>query len=245
MKNSPLELYEKAYRLHYIDNKLPEACRIYESLIKEFPESNECGYAVIQLQKIQSNVVSETSARLKQGTHPLVVVTLMLNLLVAIALVVLAGYYLNSKEQQLEYVSSLSRAIVKAQIGRDNEALALLSDLKINTQGDLTPYLLTADIYRANQMYDRAVEELDTIREYFPEATILEDEIMRIQNEASSRYRVAEKASGIEGPPAPEDSPKPQVSRSKRPVSRRRSSSGRSGKKAPQLLVDEDSISFF
>jgi hypothetical protein len=57
--NSPLELYEKAYRLQYEENKISEACRLYKAIIDEFPDSNECGYAVIQLEKLIAGAVSE------------------------------------------------------------------------------------------------------------------------------------------------------------------------------------------
>ena len=58
-ENSPLELYESAYKAHYIEGNIPEACRMYKTIIDEFPNSNECGYSVIQLQKIQANAVSD------------------------------------------------------------------------------------------------------------------------------------------------------------------------------------------
>jgi len=47
MEKTPLELYETAYRLHYTENRVAEAKKYYEALVKEFPDSDECGYAVI------------------------------------------------------------------------------------------------------------------------------------------------------------------------------------------------------
>ena len=32
MADTPLELYEEAYRLHYHDKKIPEAVRMYETI---------------------------------------------------------------------------------------------------------------------------------------------------------------------------------------------------------------------
>jgi hypothetical protein len=57
--SSPLELYEKAYILQYDEGKTSEACRLYKAIIDEFPESNECGYSVIQLEKILAKNVSD------------------------------------------------------------------------------------------------------------------------------------------------------------------------------------------
>jgi hypothetical protein len=58
LENSSLELYDTAYKLHYIEGNIPEAIKIYKAIIDEFPDSNECGYAVIQIQKIQANDVA-------------------------------------------------------------------------------------------------------------------------------------------------------------------------------------------
>jgi len=77
--NSPLELYEKAYRLQYDENKIPEACRLYKVIIDEFPDSNECGYAVIQLEKLIAGAASER-----------VVVSSRLNTILAVAAVVVS-----------------------------------------------------------------------------------------------------------------------------------------------------------
>lgn len=246
MENSPLELYEKAYRLHYLENKIPEACQIYDSIIKEFPESNECGYAVIQLQKVQSNLVSETSLKIQNKLHPLVIITLILNLLIAVALVVLAGFYLNTKENQLYYISSLSRAIVKAQIGQDQEALDILGELKVNSHGDLTPYLLSADIFRANQQFQLAIEELDSMQKQYPNTGILKKEIQKIQeekimNQSRKKVQIEQPKDTVEGAPAN----RPKLTKSKRPSIRRSASRSKRNKTPPRLLINEDSISFF
>jgi hypothetical protein len=58
MANTPFELYEEAYRLHYREKKISDAVKIYEAVMREFPDSSECGYAFIQLQKIKANEVT-------------------------------------------------------------------------------------------------------------------------------------------------------------------------------------------
>jgi hypothetical protein len=55
--SSALQLYHSAYRCHYELNDLPEACRLYREIIRQFPQSNECAYAVVQLEKIGANEV--------------------------------------------------------------------------------------------------------------------------------------------------------------------------------------------
>lgn len=55
--SSALQLYHAAYRLHYEANDLKEASRLYREILRQFPESHECGYAVVQLEKIGAGEV--------------------------------------------------------------------------------------------------------------------------------------------------------------------------------------------
>jgi hypothetical protein len=55
--SSALQLYHSAYRCHYELGDLAEACRLYREIIRHFPESNECAYAVVQLEKIGAGEV--------------------------------------------------------------------------------------------------------------------------------------------------------------------------------------------
>lgn len=55
--SSALQLYHSAFRYHYELNDLAEACRIYREIIRHFPQSNECAYAVVQLEKIGATEV--------------------------------------------------------------------------------------------------------------------------------------------------------------------------------------------
>jgi len=50
--SSALQLYNSAYRMHYENNDIKEACRLYREIIRHFPDSNESAYAVVQLEKI-------------------------------------------------------------------------------------------------------------------------------------------------------------------------------------------------
>jgi hypothetical protein len=50
--SSALQLYHTAYRTHYESGDIKEACRLYREIIRNFPDSNECAYSVIQLEKI-------------------------------------------------------------------------------------------------------------------------------------------------------------------------------------------------
>ncbi|MBN1308667.1 MAG: hypothetical protein JXA18_12155 [Chitinispirillaceae bacterium] len=50
--SSALQMYHSAYRCHYESDDIKEACRLYREIIRQFPDSNEAAYAVIQLEKI-------------------------------------------------------------------------------------------------------------------------------------------------------------------------------------------------
>jgi hypothetical protein len=50
--DSALQLYDEAYRQHYEQGNIPQACVLYREIIRNFPDSFESVYAVIQLEKI-------------------------------------------------------------------------------------------------------------------------------------------------------------------------------------------------
>ncbi|MFP4163750.1 MAG: tetratricopeptide repeat protein [Chitinispirillaceae bacterium] len=148
MENSPLELYETAYRLHYVENRIPEALHFYEALIKEFPESNESGYAVIQIQKIKANNIADSLHSPKTKLHPLVIASFILNLLLLSILGAGAFYFFNRMEMEHKYTSLATRAIVKMNNSNYEEALELLNEMKILSKEDITPFELSATIYQ-------------------------------------------------------------------------------------------------
>ncbi len=160
-ENSSLELYETAYKLHYIDGNISEACRIYKMLIDEFPNSNECGYAVIQLQKILANDVSD---RVKTGkSTALQNIVMILCVLACIAAVAVSVGLLKKTNASIEALSLVSQALSLMYGGNDNDALELLNKAKTITRGTLKdPYLLSANIYMNMQQYDKAREEFET-----------------------------------------------------------------------------------
>lgn len=50
--DSALHLYDEAYRQHYEHGNIAQACALYREIIRNFPDSFESVYAVIQLEKI-------------------------------------------------------------------------------------------------------------------------------------------------------------------------------------------------
>jgi len=166
VENSPLELYETAYRLQYTDNRIPEALKYYDAIIREFPDSNECGYAVIQINKIKANSAAAAIAPRKKG-GVLALISFLLCLLILGALgagVYLAREYaLPELEKAKQRENLATRALSKMIDGKNEEALMLLDELKdLSSTSDITPYELAAQIYRKGGLTDRARAEYET-----------------------------------------------------------------------------------
>ncbi|MBD3344373.1 MAG: hypothetical protein GF401_04845 [Chitinivibrionales bacterium] len=113
MAESPLELYSKAYSLHYEQNRVGEACIIYKDIVNNFPDSNECAYAAIQLEKIGASEVAKKLKVKTGGAGALVYILLILNLL-ALGAASALGYY---KIRQVD-----------AKLSRSSQAIRKLSN---------------------------------------------------------------------------------------------------------------------
>jgi len=161
MENSPLEIYETAYRLHYIDKRIDEAIKYYEILIREFPDSNECGYAAVQIQKIKANGLIREFNKSSKSTTPVAVVSLVLAT-ISILLTASASYYfyLRYKAEQNRTRLALT-ALSKVFIGDDDEALRTLAELKINNKNDIIPFELSSDLYRKKGLYEQSRAEYE------------------------------------------------------------------------------------
>lgn len=161
MDLSPLELYETAYNLHYIDKKISKAVIAYEKLISEFPESIECGYAVIQLQKIRSTNLSDEIKRAGKSQNPLQVIAFVFALIAILACGATVWYFKMLLEEERSRSMMTTAAIGKILRGNDDDALRVLTDLKSIDSGNITPYELSADIYRKRDDFKRAAAEYE------------------------------------------------------------------------------------
>jgi hypothetical protein len=162
MEKTSLELYETAYKLHYIEKKINDAVKIYEALIREFPDSNECGYAVIQLQKIKSSNLSEQIRKQKNSIYTFAVAAFIL---ACISIFACGGimYYFKSqiKIEQAKTAQTIS-ALGKIINGDYDEALQYLSELKNIDKENIIPVELSAEIYRKKMQYKKALDEYES-----------------------------------------------------------------------------------
>jgi len=150
MAHSPLELYESAYRLQYHDKKIAEAVKIYEAIIREFPDSNECAYSVIQFQKIKALDITRAHKKTPAGVYSLFAVAFM-TALFALALA-LVGVLLLFRELRTEHQrATLAIAALSKMYSNDETgALKLLDELKVVSRRDALAFEISADIYRSH-----------------------------------------------------------------------------------------------
>lgn len=248
--NSPLELYERAYRLQYDENKIPEACRLYKTIIDEFPESNECGYAVIQLEKVLSSSVSERIIVSSRWSGIASTLSLIVSLAVLLFIIIFGSIYIKSVNSRLSCISMVSQAIVKLQLGKDKEALELLNNAKSAGNKDMTPYLpylISADLLLKKQQYSKAMAEIETIKKVSGAETLAAQEMARAKSEEISGksapaadtpaiQKIEEEPAPVKEKVEPQPKPKPK----KESVAPPRPSKHKSV--AP---THQDSVSFF
>ncbi len=257
--NSPLELYEKAYRLQYDEGKTTEACRLYKAIIDEFPESNECGYSVIQLEKILAKNVSERIVVSSKTPMVLAIVSLVVSVCCLASVIIVGSIYVKSINTQVSTLSLVNQALGKLATGKEKEAVIILDNAKISSQfKDPAPYLLAADVYMKRQQYVRAMSELDTARKLSGGEPFAKDDLSKVKAEAeesASSHKVSPEASppvdtAITQKPITEtEAPKPEPVvapvKETKPAKQKKETTSlpKSGKQKKQS--NKDSVSFF
>lgn len=189
MEKTPLELYETAYRYQYHENRIPEAITYYEKLINEFPDSNECGYAAIQIQKIKA---SDLAKKLKLNSKPskgFLTFLIFFNIITLLLLTGTCYYFYN--ELKTDSLRDRLTANVLSKIHRKeyDKALQLLSELKILYKSDITPYELSADIYRKKGEYKQARAQYDIFFRLNPDREPSKNELDAMQKDETAQLK--------------------------------------------------------
>lgn len=269
MELSPLELYETAYKLHYIDKNISGAAHAYEKLIKEFPESNECGYAVIQLQRLQSADLSEEINRAGKSQNTLPVIAFTFSLLAILACGATVWYFKKLLGEERHRTTLTTVAVGKMLRGDDDDALRILSALKEIDNGNIAPYEFSADIYRKNDDLKKAAGEYEQFFRLNPQRVPTDAEKAIMKGDSSGKKRNQKKISlpvdeksttsevssesmkGSDKIPEPVQKEKPQAfDGMKKTNTERQISPVRTGEQ-PKLpvkglfIVDPDSLSYF
>lgn len=254
METSPLELYETAYKLHYADNNIKDAVIYYQKLIKEFPDSNECGYAVIQLQKIKAHNVAEglneltSSSSIKHSISPLVIIAFLVSLLALAAVFLNSTLYKKKIEKEAERSVLALNTMGKIARHEYNDALNQIEKLKKMNTRDITPYELAADIYRKQKKFDAARKEYAMFFQINPDLkpSTSEEKYMNYSEKKVAaeikRRLVQQPAAKI---PAPVMKKKPSRRKSRTAKKTPPPPPGQAKDKKGLFIVDPDSISYF
>jgi hypothetical protein len=174
MADTPLELYEEAYRLHYHEKKIPDAVKIYETIISDFPDSNECGYAFIQLQKVKANDISKAIKKGPAALYPMVIVA-FISSIIALTLTIVAAVFLFQQLRIEHHRSTLALiALGKMSAGSDEFALKIIEEIKGASPTDVLASEFTSDILARKQAGQRSFRPLSedlAAKGNFPETT--------------------------------------------------------------------------
>ena len=134
MANTPFELYEKAYRLHYGEKKIAAAAKIYKAIVHDFPDSNECGYAFIQLQKIKANAIGGRLTLHAEGPTPILLLACAASILALIVAVAGTLGVFHELGQQRQRTALVVAVLAKVYSGNEREARAIVNEIKSSGQ---------------------------------------------------------------------------------------------------------------
>ena len=183
MDNSPLQIYKKAYDLQYKEKKLLEAGNIYQELINNFPDSDVSVYASLQLSKIQSNKLSTNTTHKKASSGWFVLLLLIVNLVLTGGVIFVLLMHIQIVNRHKEAILKISQTIGKLYAGKERDALSLLNELKISSRNDITPFVISADIYLKKHDFNKAREEYKALQNICPGNLLVIEGIKRINKE--------------------------------------------------------------
>lgn len=189
----PLQQYKKAYDLQYKKHDPESAAETYREIIQTFPDSDVAMYSSIQLSKIQSQGGSgetfEDVPGKKNRSGVFVVVLLILNLLLTAGVIV--GLMLHSQivAKRQEGLAKISRAVAKFSMGKEDDALGILTEVKIVTRGDIMPYAITADIHCKNNNFLKARSEYEAFQRLYPENIQAAEAVKKVNKEEDAYIR--------------------------------------------------------
>lgn len=206
METTPLQLYKKAYDLHYRKNDVEQAQRLYTELVQGYSDSDASVYASIQLSKIQAGKPSKVQTdfipdavpRRRTSTGWPVIVLLIINLLLSTAIIV--GFILHVQviNNRNESISKLMQSTGKLYVGRDEEALEILNELKIALREDITPYVISADIYCKKNDYMKARKEYEAFERLYPGNVFVRIGVKRVNKEEDRHIKETKRMQAVQ-----------------------------------------------
>lgn len=242
MEQSPLELYESAYKLHYVENRIADALLHYQKIIEVFPDSNECGYASIQIQKIKAENLAHELKKAGKILHPVSMIALIIGAL-SLLLSSTFGLILNKKVTLESKRSTLTlKALSRMQTGDDEGAMKILTELKYLSSKNILPFELSADILCKQNKYAAAREEYTLFYKLNPRYVPSDIEKKAVQKidelkSGDKKKGISRRSDGVSS----NDPPKSAV-----PIATKKNANERvTDNFKQQLIVKPDSISYF
>jgi len=184
MEKTPLQLYKKAYDLHYTKKQFKEAGHIYKELLANFPDSEVSNYASIQLSKIISNNIDKNIPKKKVAIGSILILFLLLlnTAVLGITLFWLSTHIQLSKTQSAITMKT-AQAISNIYAGNEHVALTILKELKYLTKDDITPYEISANIFLKQNQFKKARNEYESFQILYPDNGIIAAKIDLINKE--------------------------------------------------------------
>ena len=193
METTPLQLYIKAYNLHYEDNNFNEARSIYRQLINDYHGSDIADYASIQLSelaKLQNENRGKAPVAQQNNFNRLLIAFIIINFILIAGIIAFFTGKLNKYNSDLSTMSKISQVYAKLYTGKENDAFKILNEVKINNKNDITPYAISADIHLKNNDFIKAKNEYEIFQKLSPE-NALDKEVVKNISMAEELYKIA------------------------------------------------------
>jgi tetratricopeptide (TPR) repeat protein len=144
-------------------------------------------------------------------------------------------------------------------VGENEEALKLLATLKILSKDNITPFELSADIYRKKGQYEQASAEYDVFFRLNPSRKASDSEEIKMglqeikkpkfeqkaQENAINRIQESEPETIMQKRPPANLKTSPAIQRSNTPAATKPATNSKEKKIKGLFIVDPDSLSYF
>lgn len=187
MEKTPLQLYQKAFNLHHIEDNVNDAIKIYTTLISKHANSNVADYASVQLKKIESNRELAKPSEYRISLHPAIMILIILNILITTGTLTWLGLHIRMYQTQQDVGKEIEQALGKMYAGKDDEAIAILHGTKILNRTNIVPYRISAEIYLKRKNYIKARSEYEAFQRHNPSSISISNDVASI-NRAEANY---------------------------------------------------------
>ncbi len=247
MEATPLQLYMKAYNLHYEENNFNEARSIYRQLINKYHGSDIADYASIQLaelSKLQNENSEKISSRHQNKFNRLIIIFIIINFILITGIIAFFNNKLKKYHSNLSAMSKISQVYSKLYAGKENDAFKILNEVKINNKNDITPYAISADIHIKNKDFIKAKNEYEIFNDLSPENTS-DKNVAKNISMVEELYKIAlEKAAKVKDTSLSDENVAEDDKESVGKVTKKKKKVIAENEEEPEI-INKDNVSFF